>query len=335
MVTQVAALGWWEIMVSRARGELSRIRAATSPITAIDLPASTIAEAHAFGRDIALLPLTEANELLGRLYTQALPAPHRAAQGVFYTPPALVTRLLGNAEAAGHDWTAERVVDPACGAGAFIVQAAERMVATLSDAEPAILLASIASRLKGWEIDPFAAWLAQLSAEAAVLPQVVACGRRLRPVIEVADAFVAFRHSRERWGLVMGNPPFGKIKDTPHLRDRFRRSLHGHPNLYGMFIDIAVHLAKPDGGMIAFLTSASFLSGQYFRRLRRLLREQAPPVSLDLVESRADVFVDVLQEVALSVFRRGGLPQPAKCTAVHVTPSGMKLEPTGSSDSAG
>ncbi|MBV1800176.1 hypothetical protein [Siccirubricoccus sp. G192] len=46
----------------------------------------------------------------------------------------------------------------------------------------------------------------------------------------------------------MGNPPFGKVKDTAVIRARFARSLHGHPNLYGLFTDLAVHLAKPAGG---------------------------------------------------------------------------------------
>jgi adenine-specific DNA-methyltransferase len=329
-VAQLAALGWWEGMVRAAGANPDRFHAASPPTTVLDLPASVEAEAKALGYALAALPLIDANALLGRLYTLALPSAHRAAQGIFYTPSALVGRLLHKAEAAGHDWAKERAIDPACGAGAFLVLAAERMASALPDADPAILLASIASRLRGWEIDPIAAWLAQLAVEAAVLPQVIASGRRLRQVVEVTDALAKFAASRERWGLVMGNPPFGKVKDTPQLRARFRRSLHGHPNLYGMFIDAACHLARPDGGMIAFLTPASFLAGHYFRKLRRLLREQASPVSLDLVESRADVFDDVLQEVALSVFRRGrSTPTPA-CAVVHVLPSGMQIEQTGS-----
>jgi adenine-specific DNA-methyltransferase len=329
MVAQEAALGWWDAVVAAAGGKPGRLRAVPSPLTKLDLPAAAIAKARALGSDLAALPVVEASALLGRLYTQALPGPHRTAHGIFYTPPILVDRLLSKAEMAGHDWATERVIDPACGAGAFLVQVAERTAAAMSGADPAILLAGIASRLKGWELDPFAAWLAQLATEAVLLPHVIASGRRLRPVVEVADALAVFPASRECWGLVVGNPPFGKVKDTPSLRARFCRSLHGHPNLYGMFLDTAVHLAKPDGGMIAFLTPPSFLAGQYFRKLRRLLREQASPVSIDLVESRADVFDDVLQEVALSVFKRGKHVQPAQCAAVHFLPTGIRVEQTG------
>jgi adenine-specific DNA-methyltransferase len=329
MVAQEAALGWWDATVAAAGGKPDRLRPVPSPLTHLDLPAGAIAKSRALGSDIAALPVIEASALLGRLYTQALPGSHRTAHGIFYTPPILVDRLLNKAEMAGHDWATERVIDPACGAGAFLVQVAERTAAAMSSADPAILLAGIASRLKGWELDPFAAWLAQLATEAVLLPHVIASGRRLRPIIEVADAFAVFPASRESWGLVVGNPPFGKVKDTPYLRARFGRSLHGHPNVYGMFLDTAVHLAQPDGGMIAFLTPPSFLAGQYFRKLRRLLREQASPVSIDLIESRADVFDDVLQEVALSVFKRGRKVQPAQCATVHVMPTGITVEPTG------
>lgn len=329
MVASIAGLAWWDAAIVTAGGNPDRLPAPPSPVTTIDLPAPVISDAKSFGRDLAALPPTEANALLGRLYTHALPAAHRATHGVFYTPRSLVSRLLAKAEAAGHQWSTARVIDPACGAGAFLVQAAERMAAALPNVDPAIQLASVSSRLKGWEIDPFAAWLAQLSTELALLPRMIACGRRLRPLAEVADALVAFSSFQGSWDLVMGNPPFGKIKDTPHIRARFHRSLHGHPNLYGMFVDLAVHLAKPETGIIAFLTPASFLGGRYFRNLRRLLRDQAPPISLDLVDSRADVFEDVLQEVTLSVLRRGGSTDVAECAVVRLMNAELRVEQTG------
>ncbi len=91
----------------------------------------------------------------------------------------------------------------------------------------------------------------------------------------------------------------------------------------------AVHLAEPAGGVVAYLTPASFLAGHYFKALRRLLHEQAPPVTLDLVESRKDVFADVLQEVALSTFRRGRTEPRAECAMVLAERGGLTVRPTG------
>ncbi|WP_439579476.1 HsdM family class I SAM-dependent methyltransferase [Elioraea sp.] len=285
--------------------------------------------ARSFGRDLTGLPVAEAVAALGHLYTQALPQAHRAEHGVYYTPPALVRRLLDKAERAGHDWRAGRAIDPSCGGGAFLVEAALRMLAAMKRIEPSIALAALASRLRGWDADPFAVWLANLAVEALALPFVAASGRRLGLVAEQRDALGSIEDAAGQFGLVMGNPPFGKVKDTPSLRARFARSLHGHPNLYGIFTDLAVHLARPDGGIVAYLTPASFLAGHYFKALRRLLHEHAPPITLDLVESRKGVFTDVLQEVALSTFRRGRRADRAECAIVSAEPTGLRVEPTG------
>ncbi|MBV1800175.1 hypothetical protein [Siccirubricoccus sp. G192] len=154
-VAHAAALGWWH-----AAGEAQGTGHHPVPTLPSDLAVAAVstlvaADARAFGRDLASLPVAEANAVLGRLYTQALPPAHRTAHGIFYTPPALVRRLLDKAERAGHAWRTGRAIDPSCGGGAFLVEAASRMVAALADADPAIILAALASRLRGWDLDPF------------------------------------------------------------------------------------------------------------------------------------------------------------------------------------
>lgn len=326
----VAALAWWHAS-GHARGAVG-----IAPIRLPDgvglgaLSPFAAAAAEARGRDLARLPIADAAARLGALYTDALPPVHRAKHGIFYTPAALARRLLDQAEHAGHDWRAGQAIDPACGAGAFLVEAAIRMMAALPGADPAIVLSALGARLRGWDIDPFAVWLANLAVEAVALPLVVAAGRRLGQVAERRDALAELADAGGRHELVMGNPPFGKVKDTPALRARFGRSLHGHPNLYGIFTDLAVRLARPDGGIVAWLTPASFLAGHYFKALRQLLQTEAAPVTLDLVESRKDVFADVLQEVVLSTFRRGPTRRRAACAVVLAGPDGLTVRPTGS-----
>lgn len=328
-VAHAGAVAWWQ---SRATS-LARPGIAPAPLpdalTLATLPEDTLAAAAEFGQALASLPLPEAVATLGGLYTQAIPAKHRAAHGIYYTPPALVRRLLDMAEQAGHCWRAGRVIDPSCGGGAFLVEAASRVLREMEGAEPAIALAALGSRLRGWDTDPFAVWLANLAVEAAAMPILTPAGRRLAPVAQVRDALGPFDDAADQFDLVMGNPPFGKVKDTPAIRERFARSLHGHPNLYGLFTDLALHLAKKDGGIIAYLTPASFLAGHYFKALRRTLHRHAPPQTLDLVESRRDVFADVLQEVALSTFKRGATNRRAACAVVHAEQGGLRIEPTG------
>jgi hypothetical protein len=180
------------------------------------LGAEATATARAFGSALASLPLADAAHQLGSAYAAMVPAGQRARDGVHYTLPALAARLLDQAEAAGLDWRTARVLDPACGAGAFLVPAAIRMLAALEGADPAIALQSLGGRLQGWELDPTSAWLAQLLVEAVALPLMQATGRRLSQVAAVRDSLIA--DDAGAFDLVVGNPPFGRVSLPAALR---------------------------------------------------------------------------------------------------------------------
>jgi adenine-specific DNA-methyltransferase len=323
-------LGWWRGCLDALGGEALPILAPPAGIAGGLRDMAAFAAGEQQGQRLAGLPVGEASAAIGTLYTQALPGAHRSANGIFYTPPPIVRWLLDRAEASGHDWRLGRVVDPSCGGGAFLVEAAARMAEALDGAEPAIVLAALATRLRGWDIDPFAVWLANVSVEVVALRLVIACGRRLGAVADVRDPLVDFDGERGRYQLVIGNPPFGKVKDSAALRARFGRSLHGHPNLYGVFIDLAVHLAAAERGRIAYLIPPSFLGGAYFKALRRVLRRHAAPVSIDLMDSRSGVFDDVLQEVALSVFERGRVSDTVQCAVLEVSGGALRGVDAGS-----
>ena len=229
---------------------------------------------------------------------------HRAANGVYYTPPQIGKLLMERAADAGVDWRTARVLDPACGGGAFLAPAARRIMRAMNDCEPHILLRNVARRLRGYEIDPFAAWLSQVALDAVLLPITRACGRRLPNVVAVCDALRAAPDD-EPFDLVIGNPPYARVRLDAAERRRFARCLFGHANLYALFTDAALHRAKP-GGVVAFVTPASLLAGEYAKNLRALLAREAAPLSIDFVTVRDGVFDGVLQETVLATYRRGG-----------------------------
>src|SRR6202034_1726890 len=119
--------------------------------------------------------------------------------------------------------------------------------------------------------------------------------------ITVCDSLMT--EHKSCFDLVIGNPPFGRVSLPATQRERFARSLYGHANLYGLFTDLAVGLARP-GGLISFLTPSSFLAGEYFKNLRAVLSREAPPVAIDFVTARKGVFEDVLQETVLATYRK-------------------------------
>jgi len=273
------------------------------PVRMTGLEPSAKRLAAQMGCRAALLDPITAGYLLGATYGTMLPPDLRARLGVYYTPPPLSRRLIEVATEAGVDWSSCRVLDPACGGGAFLAPVALAIVAGCKDLSPAQTIQMVSGRLRGYEIDPFGAWVSQVFAEAALMDVCRAASRRLPPLVRLCDSLeVAVASEEERFDLVIGNPPYGRVKLAPELRKTYHRSLFGHANLYGLFTDLAIRLARR-GGVIAFVTPTSFLAGEYFKSLRVLLATEAPPVNLDRVTARQGVVEDVLQETLLATYR--------------------------------
>lgn len=307
---------WWRVLTVEDPG--FPLRPLLHPVPVDPLPEPAAASADSIGHAAAACTPEAAVYAIGLTYTGMLPRPFRAKNGIYYTPPPLTARLIAQATEAGVDWSRARVLDPACGGGAFLAPVAQRILDAFPDVAPQILIKNIASRLRGFEIDPFAAWLSQVALDAVMLPVCREAGRALPVVVSIGDSLQR-RPPRDRFDLVIGNPPYGRVRLPADERLRFRRSLYGHANLYGLFTDMALRQVKP-GGVVAYVTPTSFLAGEYFKNLRRLLGRQAPPVSVDLVAVRKGVFEDVLQETLLASYRRAGELKPA---LVHeVMPNG-------------
>jgi hypothetical protein len=264
---------------------------------------SVLTLADGAGLSAAAFPPLHAGYLLSSLYTVMLPDTMRSTLGAYYTPPTLVERLLDMVTEAGFDWEKGRILDPACGGGAFLAPVAVRMLKSLDAIDPAFVLRNIATRLHGFEIDAFAAWVSMVLLETTLLPVCLKANKRLPSMIETRDSLAISEGELKPYDLIIGNPPYGKTTLSDSQRQIYKRSLYGHANLYGLFTDLAVRLVKPSG-LIGYVTPTSFLGGQYFKALRGLMKEEAPPVMMDFVTERHGVFEDVLQETMLTVYKQ-------------------------------
>ena len=242
------------------------------------LPTGEQGLAHSIGALVASFPVEDSGYLIGSIYTVMLPETMRSDMGAYYTPPPMVNRLLDLSEQAGTDFAACTAIDPACGGGAFLAPVALRMWKRTTKPAAGDALQDIAARLRGIELDPFAAWITQVLLEASLLPLCVKAGVRFPQVITVGDAL---QHDQMgKFSLVIGNPPYGRVKLTDAMRTKYARSLYGHANLYGLFTDLALRLVEQNG-VIAYLTPTSFLGGQYFKALRKILTDDATPAAFD------------------------------------------------------
>jgi Type I restriction-modification system methyltransferase subunit len=113
-------------------------------------------------------------EMLGRAFESLMASTERRRTGAFYTPLPLVERVadVGLNAALGENLTRESlerlcILDPACGSGAFLVHALERIASMLPqfgdtrDAS-AIRRDVLARSIYGVDVNPTAVWLCEL-----------------------------------------------------------------------------------------------------------------------------------------------------------------------------
>lgn len=306
----IAINSFWLALCERHRTKL-KIKPNPLALPNIAIDAQRVAED--IGCLVAEFPVEDAGYLIGSIYTVMLPASLRSEMGAYYTPPPLVARLLDLAEASGFDFAKGTAIDPACGGGVFLAPLALRMLAHSDSASPEWTLRRLGKRLKGLELDAFAAWMTSVLLEAAVLPLCVASKRRMADVVEVGDSLRP--RTIGQFDLVIGNPPYGRVKLDEPMRNYYARSLYGHANLYGLFTDLALRLVKP-AGVLTYLTPTSFLGGQYFKALRQLLTDEVTPTAFDFISNREGVFDDVLQETLLTAYVKEKRDEPANVSVV-------------------
>lgn len=266
---------------------------------------ATISVAHALGSAASELPVVEATYLISTIYTALLPEDIRSSNGVFYTPPCVVEQLLDMCENAGIEWNKHSVLDPACGGGAFIIPVCIRIINSTPELNSEKQLEHIFAHLKGWELDPFSGWMTQTFIEI-VLKDIIdqSSSYAIHPIIDIRNSLEIDKSHHLSFDLIIGNPPYGKLKQTPEIKSRFGESLFGHPNLYGLFTQLAIELSKPKG-IIAYVTPTSWLSGEYFKKLREYVRNNSKPLESSFITSRKGVFDDALQETMLFILRKG------------------------------
>jgi adenine-specific DNA-methyltransferase len=214
-------------------------------------------------------------------------------------------RLLDDLAVAGARFDGTmRFCDPACGGGAFLLPVARRIADRLEVAGGSA--SDLARCLIGIDIDPGGLAITRAALDALARDRFGTSARwdlrrdnTLRLAVEgrlpAAD-------------VVVGNPPFGRIRLAEEERAFFARSLKGHANLYGLFVDVAIRISR---GLVGYVMPTSWLCGDYFSALRELVSQQRPLRSLRFLESRSTVFANVLQEMCLVVLGLPSTPRPA------------------------
>jgi adenine-specific DNA-methyltransferase len=236
------------------------------------------------------------NDLIGQAYEHHIPESERKRLGQFYTPQFVVEYLVEQVGLSANS----KVLDPACGSGAFLTHCLREISALGSGNANTV----VETNIFGIDINPFAAQLTTMNLLLGTL------GSKKKPAhlnVLAADALIdkqiagmdlfegalgkeAKKNAREltkfiegkRFDVIVGNPPyrcFGlrsnkALKETyeAYLRDRWANSAEYKISYYPLFIERAIELLA-EKGRLAFILPDSFLIGKYFSVIRKYILE--------------------------------------------------------------
>ncbi len=296
-VARLAAAGA-DPVVARAR-VVAGVAQAVAEARGVDLPPLALLERWGPPERVDVPAGQASPALLGAVHEFLLHPGRRKATGAHYTPAVVTAAMVGWAlEGAGAQHPV--VCDPAAGAGAFLLAAADALAARGLSREEVVRRC-----LVGAEVDPVAAAVA----EAAL---ALWCGGEAVPRVVVADALeLDDGNWPARPDVVVGNPPFlGQLtRSTARppaaaaaARARFGDAARGYADTAALFLVLASRLVRP-GGTVALVLPRSFLA----------TRDAAPARSTVLADAALEVVwlpsrpvFDAAVQVCVVVLRRGG-----------------------------
>lgn len=253
------------------------------------------------------LSFLEATYWLSSSYAMLADEDYRKKLAMFFTPASLSEGLLDDLAEQGVDFGSQSFMDPACGGAAFLAPIALRMRTALVARGFTALqtLKHIEKHLYGCDLDKTLCELSKHFLRMALHAETQKSGYLPSFKVHPANSLTHLAASLGTVDVVVCNPPYRKMTsdELEPLRNTYSDVIEAQPNLYCLFIALCVRLLRI-GGRAALVTPTSFLSGQYFGRLRRFLIRNTDVEHIGMVSDRQGVFIDVAQETALTVLRR-------------------------------
>ena len=256
---------------------------------------------------LSQLTFLEATYWLSSAYAVLADEGYRKNLAMFFTPPSLTEGLLEDLAAQGVDFGSQSFMDPACGGAAFLAPIALRMrTALVAQGFTALeVLKHIERHLIGCDLDKTLCELSKHFLCMALHAEIQKANYVPSFNVHTANSLTILAACLGTADVVVCNPPYRKMtaEELEPLRDTYADVIEAQPNLYCLFIALCVRLLRISGHA-ALVTPTSFLSGQYFGRLRKFLMRNTDVEHIGMVSDRQGVFIDVEQETALTVLRR-------------------------------
>jgi type I restriction-modification system DNA methylase subunit len=216
------------------------------------------------------------SDVIGRVYEELIPDVERHRLGQYYTPPPIIELITDMCIRSPND----RVLDPACGSGGFLVKAYHKLRDLKKKENPfaddAKLHEEILSQLYGVDINPFPA---QLSSINLAVRNLQVASRHINLV--VSDFFKvkpSVSVIPKDLDVVVTNPPYTRQEEMEY-KDQIREEaltysdgskieLDARAGIYAYFFTHSAKFLK-NHGMMGQITSDTWLDVGFGEDLKR------------------------------------------------------------------
>ena len=249
------------------------------------------------------------SDVLGRVYEELIPADERHRLGQYYTPPPIVELIVNMCVRSPND----KVLDPGCGSGSFLVKAYHRLKELKKKENPLKsdeeLHREILDQLYGIDINPFPA---QLSSINLAVRNLRVRSRNINLII--SDFFKIQPGTSllpKEFDAVVTNPPYTRQEEMEY-KDQIREAaltytdgtkipLDARAGIYAYFF---IHSAKflKNGGRMGYITSDTWLDVGFGKDLKKFFLDHFKILCIIWYSVRA--FERPLVGTCISIFEK-------------------------------
>jgi adenine-specific DNA-methyltransferase len=215
--------------------------------------------------------------------TKSLSKTVKKEQGIFFTPPTIVAKLVQESLRVK---TPKTVLEPSCGSGEFI-----RYMDTA---------------FSGLQIDA-------VEQNTEIFQSVSTSLAVTRNAIrwEHCDFLRFSPPDNRKYDWIVGNPPYAVVgKDV--VPEKYAPYMVGRPNIFGLFIVHSMSMLAQDG-LLAFIVPKSFLNAGYYANVRNYMKREGHIRNIIDFEKDGGFLETQQSTIGIIYQKTGNVPKPTEC----------------------
>ena len=208
-------------------------------------------------------------DLFHHIYQELISATLRHSMGEFYTPSYLARKMIINSYDFG-----DKVLDPACGSGTFIIELIKHI--TSKDTLLKNQISAIIN-IYGYDLNPFAVFISKINIFLLIKDLIPHC----KINIELRDSLFPEENIENKFDLIIGNPPWLTYGSLESLEEQNKlkvlvENLQIKPSpknilnldLSAVFFYQCSNLYLKNKGKIFFVITSGIITGSHNDRFR-------------------------------------------------------------------